>query len=767
MPLRWLAAIAPYNADVWSRALAPLQQAGPEWAPLSLDPQATRVEVLRGVAYLLAFLVALRIARRRDGVGFLSAAIIVTAIVVAIAALLHPAFGAKRLYGVYEPTHGIAARHFAPFLNPNNLAGYLTLAFCLSLAALLAPEPRVPRSILAGTVVLLAGVQLWVASRAGVITMVLGACLVLFLSGASRTRAYAAATKFALLAGLAMAAGTAVLVLSASDEASKELFDTDISKARMFLEMTQGLPRMALFGCGRGAFESTFPAFRTEPGYTTYSHPENVIAQWIVEWGLPVGVSGLAAVAFGLRPQVVLARSATAIGAWAGIVAVGLQNLVDLGTEIPGLMLACVVCAAIVAAGTHGGDSKWRVGRWARRPRYVALGAAAAGVVALLATVRSLRFGLSDDQNAMYHAAIDDHISASAMRTLAGAAMLRHPSEPYLPFVVALRAAREHDDNPIPWIGATLERAKVYGPAHFVLAEVVTSRSPSQARLEYRLAMEQSPELIAGVMREAPRVVGSYFDATELIPQGPMAGTVSEDLVQAIGDRLPATRVRLDQDILARTTRGLGPARRSALDAVEDLEAGGGTPWCEGLSRDGCVRGALAKATSVKQIEPERCDGFALHARARVASEDAAGGLAELENAANEVTDRLPCLQQLVTLNERMHNEASAEATLDKIALVGCSSSELECSRNLIWVAREYEGMAKPLKALAAYRRAMEQVPDDALLARVAELEARAGLHTEAGRDYEQLARRHPDDARWARQALAEHEAAMRGIQSL
>jgi len=51
---RWLAAIAPHNADVWSRALAPLHEAGPRWAPISLDPIATRVEGLKGVAYLLA-----------------------------------------------------------------------------------------------------------------------------------------------------------------------------------------------------------------------------------------------------------------------------------------------------------------------------------------------------------------------------------------------------------------------------------------------------------------------------------------------------------------------------------------------------------------------------------------------------------------------------------------------------------------------------------------------------------------------------------------
>jgi hypothetical protein len=32
--------IAPHNADVWSRALSPLHEPGPSWAPITLDPTA-------------------------------------------------------------------------------------------------------------------------------------------------------------------------------------------------------------------------------------------------------------------------------------------------------------------------------------------------------------------------------------------------------------------------------------------------------------------------------------------------------------------------------------------------------------------------------------------------------------------------------------------------------------------------------------------------------------------------------------------------------
>jgi tetratricopeptide (TPR) repeat protein len=761
MPIGWLAVIAPHNADVWSRALAPLHEPGPSWVPISLDPTATRVEVLKGVAYLLAFVTALRVARNRDGVRFLSAVVVVTALALALAAVLHPAFGAKRLFGLYEPEGSIAGRHLAPLLNANNLAGYINLALCLSLASLLAPEPHVPRPIAGAVVVLLVAAQVWVASRGGVVTMVLGALIVVVIARITRTRHSGTVPRIALVTGAALIAGTAIFVLSGSDEASSELLDTDVSKLKMFAATVRGLPAMPFFGCGRGAFESVFPAFRLESGYVTYTHPENVVAQWIVEWGLPVGIAGLAAMAFALRPNVVLARSTTAGGAWAGLVALVVQNLGDLGTEVPGLVLAGVVCAAIVAAGTPGHESKRFVERWSRHPRRVALGAGACAVAALLLGAGVLGGELHDDRDALYQATLNQTASTRVMHAMARAAMLRHPAEPYLPFMAALRAARERDDDPIPWLGATLERARVYGPAHLLLARVVVARSPSQARLEYRLAMEQAPNLVGNVMAEAPRVVGGYFDAMELVPVGKEGTVVSELLVQAIKDRLPATRVLLDAELMERVRTARGPVSRSASDAVEDLEATDGAPWCQGAAREPCVREALAKARQLEQMAPDLCEGYVLHARARVASGDVAGGITALEKATDEVTDRLWCLKELVAIARRTGSDTHTEAALEKILAVGCGD-EAACAENLRWVGLQYESMGKSHKALALYRRAFERAPDDALLAHMADLAVQGGLHAEAAADYEQLARSHPENAQWRRLAVTEHDAAMR-----
>jgi putative addiction module component (TIGR02574 family) len=51
-PIGWLAVIAPYNTDVWSRALVPLGEAGPAWA-WSVEGSRCRLKVMTGSTHRL------------------------------------------------------------------------------------------------------------------------------------------------------------------------------------------------------------------------------------------------------------------------------------------------------------------------------------------------------------------------------------------------------------------------------------------------------------------------------------------------------------------------------------------------------------------------------------------------------------------------------------------------------------------------------------------------------------------------------------------
>jgi tetratricopeptide (TPR) repeat protein len=270
------------------------------------------------------------------------------------------------------------------------------------------------------------------------------------------------------------------------------------------------------------------------------------------------------------------------------------------------------------------------------------------------------------------------------------------------------------------------------------------------------------PEQVWIVMREAPAVIGGYDDAMEVVPEGKPRAPVLESVATALDSRLPATRVRLDAEIVALSPRAPAPAIRAASDAVDDVEAGPAAPWCSGNARGGCIRAALEKAAFAQQVAPDKCDGYALTARARAASGDQLVALNGLEKAIDVVTDRVACLRALALLSLGVGDRERALAAREKIVNAGCEQ-DWECIENLTWVAAQEEVTGNLRKALAIYRRAHERAPEnDDVLESTARLAAALGLHAEAAEDYERLARKHPQDRRWKPAAEAERDAAVR-----
>ena len=57
------------------------------------------------------------------------------------------------------------------------------------------------------------------------------------------------------------------------------------------------------FGIGRGAFVSVYPQYKTSPLQLTFAFPENLVAQFVGEWGVIVGLAAVISllIAVGLR----------------------------------------------------------------------------------------------------------------------------------------------------------------------------------------------------------------------------------------------------------------------------------------------------------------------------------------------------------------------------------------------------------------------------------------------------------------------------------
>ncbi len=725
MPAAWVAAVAPNNADVWARALRPLQEPGPAWVTISLDPVATRVQVLRGVVYLLTFVTALRVAARRNGASFLAGTIVATGATLALAAVFHPLFGLRRVFGIYAPDAAVADRHISPLVNPNHLAGYLNVALCLALALAFRTRRTPLRVALFGTALGLAATQLWVASRGGVAVMFLAAPLVMVLCLAPRRRAswrrIAVST-----APIVLAAGmVAVVVLTMSSSAAAELASSDFSKLDLVRCALRLVPSHAWVGIGRGAFESTFPVVQSRVGYWDYTHPENIVAQWTSEWGVPVALAAAVALAYALRPQTVLGASSSVIGPWVAIAGTVVHNMADFSLEMPGVTIAITVCVAMVVSGTPAEQPSF-LHRWASRPRGLGIALVAAGACAIAVASRGIGHELGEQRKSLLASTLDTSLTAEQFDALARDAALAHPADPYLAFLGAVHASRTQRPDTIAWAARALERSPIYGHAHFLIGRDLAKRSRAQARLEYRLAMEQDSSLMDLATRQGARLVGSFEDAKELVPDTRYASQVMELTAQLVRRRLPATSAALDKEISLRAPEDTRPLERR-LQAIEsDLEQGDAAPWCA-ADRVACARGGVALATRYEELAPRICAPHVFHARLLVAAGEPQEALALLRETANDVEDRSDCLKALARLARQLGDQDTAEATLERLSHT-CMTDE-ECVANSVFVAQTEEARGNARLALLYYRRAAERAPARTdLRDHVAVLAARIGL---------------------------------------
>lgn len=759
LPRGLLAFVAPENADVWARALSPLHEDGPSLAPISLDPTATRVQVLRGVTYLLVFVSALRVAQRREGVAFLERALVACAILLAAAALLHPTFGARKVFGLYEPSEklGYSPHHLAPLLNVNHLAAFVNVGLLVAFGAVLSRRDSLPRAIAAAAVPLLVGTTMWTLSRGGVAAMLLGALVVIAMTFAAK-RMQNTKIVAPIIGSLVALIGVALFLFSTFEDTRAKFALNDLSKLAMARNALELLRSFGLFGVGRGAFESTFPAIRRGSDYWVFTHPENVVAQWTTEWGVPFALLGFGAILFALRPQTALARSRPPIGAWAALVAAAIHNLVDFNSEVPGVVLSLCVCAAIVTGGSGGTSKGSRVERWSSRPNALVLAGGIAITLAIGATLPFAQRELYNEQRALRDYVLESSTTKEAFHARVRDAMLRHPAEPYFPFVGAVRAIVARDESVIPWAARALERSFVYGRVHLLLARSLFVGNPSQARLEYKLACEQDRQLCG--VKEALPLVSDFDDALELVPEGTSSILVLEALGQGLAPRLPSTVWRIDEELATRDPLSLAPVRRAAEASLSDVR--NGESWCEGSAA--CLDDGLTAARKLRTAEPGKCDGHALAAELQIASGQIDRGLDDLERSLDGVLDRANCTKRLVQMTLPVHRPARTDAAIDRLIKLGCETSA-ECVDNLAFAASIESGRGNGRRALALTKRASDRAPErDDLLVTVAELATAQGVHGEALEAYTKLSRRHPDETRWAERAASAKANISRGV---
>jgi len=666
-----------------------------EWLPLSLDPASTREAIVFGVGVLSTYALARVVAaRRRSLVVTLVAS---SCAMVAIVSIFHELAGAERVFGVYQPREANPPL-LGPFLNPNHLSGLLAFGCHLFVALALARTGGRRLAFALGAT--LCGVTCLVSvSRGGAVSLLVGliglACLALVHRRDTDRRV--ALGRAAVVGGtLATIVGMGAYV---GLQGLTDDFQTgDASKLELIARAGALSVQHPIVGLGRGAFGAVF----TQHMGTTvrYTHPENLVVQWGVEWGLPftcwlLFVLGRALLS-GLR-----SRSITVAGASVGLVALFLHDQVDFLTEqLGGAVLAVATLGAVVSERSER----------RRRADWKAAGA----VVAMALTLGLLGWRVSRERPE----ALIDELTAAA-------------SDPSYPSTEALveRAARarplhagvalwigelrrsQNDTRALRWLNRAMALAPGWASAHVLTADTLWRMgAPDQALVELREAERLQPgsatRLVCSyaarrgsaeaVLRAAPEAEASYLSRVQRC-------IVDPALSLEVDERLRLLDAD-DADLLVRDARRA--VAREDLDAAARLLE-------RALERDADhvaarvelarVRGRAGQLTAAIELLANARDTSGLRQRAQL--EERAGELEKMRTTlstlrAQAAGDRARLSQVWMftaTLERSAGNTGAAMQALEQAHRL--QPTELGPLREIAALAEAHSQLARALRA--------------------------------------------------------------------
>jgi hypothetical protein len=746
LPYRVLEKLAPDNADVWGRALLPFGESAPHFASISLDPGASLLEGLKLLVYAgMVVLAASQGARRGATTGILL--VFVSALLTATVTLGHGLLGATKVYGLYEPTFQPVPWHVGPLLNPNNLAGYLNLGAMCGLGLMLMRAPLLPPWLVGLGVAAIIGLGVVSASRGGFLALPMGMTgLALMLRYAPRLKSGRDSRLTTWLLMAAVGGGGMLALLGGNSQIWQELYDKNLGKLAMVGWMRPVIAAHRWFGIGRGSFESVFPAYRTIPGNIVYTHAENFPAQWITEWGVPVGVAAVLGLLWALRWKYVGAgRERLATAAWLGMATLLLQNLVDLGLEIPAVGIAfCMVLGLLWGdSARHRRKVQSAHGMTLARRRWAAASILVGGALIVILAARRGSNSVAEEKSRLHgrlSAGLrtrDDRLQyLASLRS----AMLRHPAEPYFALLGAYVAQGAHE-NPIPWIERSLERGRVNGATHLLLAEVLGRVATRQALFELKLAVTDDPAQESAAARIAARISNSYDDLVSAIPDGETGTRMLVDLaMNTYSPTTPALTMALGKAALERDPALPSLRIVMAQDRIRHLAVHSDpNDPCYGDRRPSCEAEVEEQARMLDRVAPNESSSDQVRAQWLVSQGRAMEADRILAKRCPEVSDRASCLVQRASVDVTLNDAELMNKTAKELLVVSCGTTK-SCADMSTWLGDLFAAHEQWANAVTHYRRAVRDAPSDSVWKKLAEAASGAGMHAAAIEAFERVA---------------------------
>jgi tetratricopeptide (TPR) repeat protein len=274
----------------------------------------------------------------------------------------------------------------------------------------------------------------------------------------------------------------AIVARAQSVDSIEKLQATKIELWPMFAKSAGAFWRT---GMGLGAFELGFPKFQTNGMDATYTHPENLIFQWINEAGVPLTLLFGYLLFRGLK-RVWQTVSATTLERTAviGAVSVALHDLFDFSLELNGIIVSVVVVLGLAAGIARESSARTGV------TREGLIGAAAVMLFGVIAVSRGVPEHLVAQEKMLN--AVRGKSGWENVRELGLASIDRHPASWMLYGNLATQAAfRAGPDESLAWTNRWLFLRPSDAQAHVAAATALTRLGrPAQALLEYRTAWE-------------------------------------------------------------------------------------------------------------------------------------------------------------------------------------------------------------------------------------------------------------------------------------
>ncbi|EGU43429.1 O-antigen polymerase [Vibrio ichthyoenteri ATCC 700023] len=367
MPVSMLEWISPSSADAYQNVAA-------RWGYISLDPAATYISLLKGVAYLFFICICAILIHSKKRLKLVMLAIVVSGTLQAFYASLNVLLGVESSWIFGFPETDIAT---GSFVYKNHLANYLLLCLSMGIGLIVIDLSSSSTGSSSWQERVNALLQLLVSKK-----MLIRFALIIMVIALVMTRSRMGNSAFFVatfitgiialccykqrppkLTWLLISLFVVDIIVLGSffglEKVQQRIAESHLSSDTRHLVVQWSIPMLKDFlltGSGLGSFYIVFPSY-TQHAVGFYDHAHNEYIQFVAEVGLPATLLLALAVlwAFGLAVWVISHRQSrtckgAALGGLVALVAMLLHITVDFNLQAPANTVTFLAILAIIGA---------------------------------------------------------------------------------------------------------------------------------------------------------------------------------------------------------------------------------------------------------------------------------------------------------------------------------------------------------------------------------------------------------------------------------